>query len=111
MLQVTISKIYQDQQAKTQFDLEKRIENQARKLTDYQKNLSTFKEKNTNLMDSLAKKKMQLDSINEEYDFLLKRIEKIHGKKVVYDLLNCFDNPNPLAALIYKDKHFSKEVL
>jgi uncharacterized coiled-coil protein SlyX len=89
-------------------ELNDRISNQAKKLTELQKLLKARKESLENLQDALRRKTILLTSNYEESHFLKDRIEKIYGKRAYYDLLNCVENPNQFNAQAYWDKHFSQ---
>ena len=107
---MTISKIYQEQQARTQQDLERRIENQARKLTELQKLIAIQKDKLQSANDLVKNKALIISKRDDQLEFLKARIIQIHGKGSLENILNHVDNPDRFTK--EENKNFTvKEVL
>lgn len=91
--------------------LQRKIENQAKKLCELQALVSSLKERCSNYTESAQRRNTTLYLVSEEKRFLKERIEHIHGKKAYLDLINHVDNPNLKEAEAYRLKYFNKEVI
>lgn len=91
--------------------LQKKIENQAKKLCELQALVSSLKERCSNYTESAKRRNANLYLVSEEKRFLKERIEHIYGKKTYLDLINHVDNPNLKEVEAYRLKYFNKEVV
>lgn len=74
--------------------LQRKIENQAKKLTEMGELLKTYKEKLANIKEQLRIKDIICNNKEDDIQFLKSRVVQIYGKKALEDIFKHIDNPN-----------------